>query len=75
MQAFGDIAHQVDADQVIQTEDTRFRYAQGPAEDCVRFFWCELHAKCRVQRHLNGIDTHSIAKKSGRVVADDNSFP
>ena len=73
-QAFGDITHEVDADQVIQAEHARFRDAHWPAENRICFLRFQAHSEGSMQGRLNGEYANPVAEKSGRVVADNDAL-
>ncbi len=73
-EAFCDIAHQVDADEVVKSKHARLRDTERPAENGIRFLDAQAQAKCLVQRRLDGEDANPVTEEPGRVVAHDDSL-
>ncbi len=74
LEALRDVAHQVDADQVVEPEHAGLRDAHRPAEHGIRLLGPEPHAERNVQRGLYREYADAVAEEAGRVIANDVAF-
>ena len=73
-EAADNVAHEVNADQVIQAKNAGLWNAHRPTENGVSLLRLEAQPEGGMQGGLNGEYTHAIAEKPGRVIADDNAL-
>ncbi len=73
-QAFRDVAHQVDADEIIESENAGLRDAKWTAKYGVGLLRLQPHFEGGMQCRLDREHTNAVAKKSGCVIAKNNAL-